>query len=121
MIRIDASAIVRLGEDLARLDLASTLSDPVEAAAAAAVEGMARDFVASGSFSAAVSYDLTSSDGSVKAEAGPEASGAGLLENIAYFGGVNGGGGTVPDPERWLEEVTPDLEKGVLDALEELL
>lgn len=51
-----------------------------------------------------ISYDLTDDANSVEAEIGPEKKAAGNLANIAYFGGVNGGGGTVPDPKNALDD-----------------
>ena len=52
-------------------------------------------------FAHLISFDEI--DGGYGVEVGPEPVGAGKLENIAYFGGVNGGGGTVPDPRGALE------------------
>lgn len=52
-----------------------------------------------------ISYDLL--DGGFGAEIGPEKVGAGNLANIAYFGGANGGGGTVPDPRGALDAEAP--------------
>jgi len=43
------------------------------------------------------------------------------LAGIAYFGGSNGGGGTVRDPAEALAEEAPNFEKYLLDVLEGLL
>lgn len=53
----------------------------------------------------AISYDIE--DDGFAAEIGPEKGGAGSLANIAYFGGANGGGGTVPDPRAALDAEIP--------------
>jgi len=50
-----------------------------------------------------ISYDITEDAGEVGAEIGPEKKAAGNLGNIAYFGGVHGGGATLPDPQGALE------------------
>ena len=47
----------------------------------------------------------------IEAEIGPETGGAGSLAGFAYFGGVNGGGGTVPDPQGALDAEAPNVEK----------
>lgn len=71
-----------------------------------------------GQVAAFITYDEV--DGGFAAEIGPEARGAGLLENIAYFG-TSRGGGTVPPPEGALQAEAPrflaamaDLVVGVL-------
>ena len=56
-------------------------------------------------FAHLISFDEI--DGGYGVEVGPEPVGAGKLENIAYFGGVHGGGGTVPDPKGALEAEAP--------------
>lgn len=44
-------------------------------------------------------------------EVGPEKRGAGNLGVIAYFGGRNGGGGTIPDPQGALDAEYPEFFK----------
>ena len=63
-----------------------------------------------------ISYDLKVGGDMIEAEIGPETGGAGSLAGFAYFGGVNGGGGTVPDPQGALDAEAPNVEK-YLDAL----
>lgn len=53
----------------------------------------------------------------LSAEIGPNKRGAGNLAHFAYFGGANGGGGTVRDPQRAAEEEAPRFER----ALDELM
>lgn len=66
------------------------------------------------------SYDLI--DGGFGAEVGPSTGGTepGSLANIAYFGGSNGGGGTVPDPQGALDAETPKFLKALADVVGEL-
>jgi hypothetical protein len=61
--------------------------------------------------------------GVIEAEIGPRTGSghAGNLANVAYFGGANGGGGTVPDPRGALEAEIPRFEKALLDVLGDLL
>ena len=67
----------------------------------------------------AISYDITSSAEGVEAEIGPDKSriATAKLANIAYFGGVHGGGGTLPDPQLALDAEEPKF----LKALEDLI
>ena len=60
---------------------------------------------------------------SIAAEIGPNKSrhAAAGLAGIAYFGGINGGGGTVRDPAEALAEEAPNFEKFLLEVLEGLL
>ena len=67
-------------------------------------------------FAHTVSYDLKVAGDTIEAEIGPETGGVGSLAGFAYFGGVNGGGGTVPDPQGALDAEAPNVEK-YLDAL----
>lgn len=67
-----------------------------------------------------ISYDLVDGGDTVEAEIGPEATGAGYLENIAYFGTARGGG-TVPDPQGALDKEAPNLEKYLLQLADGLL
>ncbi|MGO1607596.1 MAG: hypothetical protein ACTHXF_08975 [Brevibacterium yomogidense] len=70
-------------------------------------------------FAGQVSYDIT--DGGYGAEIGPRAEGAGRLENIAYFGGSNGGGGTVEDPQAAADRELPNFEKALAEVAEGLV
>ncbi|MCS3494066.1 hypothetical protein M2368_003094 [Arthrobacter sp. JUb119] len=59
----------------------------------------------------------------IAAEIGPNKSrhAAAGLAGIAYFGGANGGGGTVRDPAEALADEAPNFEKYLLDVLEGLI
>lgn len=66
-----------------------------------------------------ISYD-TINDG-MGVEVGPEKTGAGNLANIAYFGGVHGGGGTLPDPGNALRDELPNVTKWLEGLIVEVL
>ena len=72
-------------------------------------------------FSHRISYDLKVGPDSIEAEIGPETGGVGSLAGIAYFGGVNGGGGTVPDPLGALEAEAPNVERYLAELAEKAL
>lgn len=76
-------------------------------------------FTTSGGRPAKISYDIE--DDGFSAVIGPEHSGVGNLANIAYFGGSNGGGGTVPDPRGALDAEAPKFAKALADVAAELL
>lgn len=86
---------------------------------------MAADFGRSRSFGMigkTVSYDIQMDATGVEAEVGPNKRfRAARLANIAYFGGANGGGGTIRDPERALEEEVPRFEAALSDLLGDIL
>ena len=63
-----------------------------------------------------ITYDLAL--GGMSAIVGPEKRGAGNLANIAYFGGVHGGGGHIPDPMGALAAEVPKLEKALIDSVD---
>ena len=72
-------------------------------------------------FAHTVTYDLKVSGDMIEAEIGPETGGVGSLAGFAYFGGVNGGGGTVPDPQGALDAEAPNVEKYLAELAEEAL
>ena len=72
-------------------------------------------------FSHRISYDIKGGLDSIEAEIGPETGGVGSLAGIAYFGGVNGGGGTVPDPMGALEAEAPNVERYLAELAEKAL
>ena len=79
------------------------------------------EMAASKHFKAANSISFDEGDGGMAVEVGPTKSGAGNLANIAYFGGANGGGGTVPDPRGALEAEAQRFEKALTDLVGEIL
>lgn len=46
-----------------------------------------------------INFEQKQTANTAEAEIGPRKVGAGNLANLAYFGGSNGGGGTIADPE----------------------
>jgi hypothetical protein len=68
------------------------------------------------SIARSISYDRSYSVGQVAYEVGPDKSRGGQLGNIAYFGGANGGGGTL-DIDGPLKAEEPRF----LKALDEML
>ena len=54
-------------------------------------------------------------------EVGPEKRGAGNLGVIAYFGGVNGGGGTLADPIEALDAEGPRFIKALAELAGDVL
>ena len=72
-------------------------------------------------FKASRSIDFAVSDGGLAVAVGPSKGKPGSIANIAYFGGVNGGGGTVPDPRGALDAEVPRFEKALTDLVGEIL
>ena len=72
-------------------------------------------------FKASRSINFDVSDGGLAVAVGPSKGHPGSIANIAYFGGVNGGGGTVPDPRGALEAEAPRFEKALADLVGEIL
>lgn len=81
---------------------------------------MANDAKASPSFdySDAMSYEMLSD---FEAEIGANKGGIGSLAHIGVFGGANGGGGKIRDPQEALDEVAPDYESALADILERIV
>ena len=69
-----------------------------------------------------INYDLNVQQDGMEAEIGPDKRRrAARLANIAYFGGANGGGGTVRDPARALEDEGDNFENALAKLLEGVL
>ena len=76
-----------------------------------------------------VSYDTKVTRDGIEAEVGPDKSRhpglagppktrpAAPMANIAHFGGARGGGGTVPDPQKHLDDEEPRLIKAMGDVI----
>lgn len=65
-----------------------------------------------------ITYEVKADGDGISGEVGPDTStGYASFAHIAYFGGANGGGGTVPDPLEALAIEAPQFE----DALSKLL
>ena len=117
---VDASELRALIADLSSAPkLVHSEARAVVSKGALNIKNQMRDEVARSRhfrFAHTVSYDLKVGGDTIEAEIGPETGGVGSLAGFAYFGGVNGGGGTVPDPQGALDAEAPNVEKQV-DAL----
>lgn len=83
-------------------------------------------FAASPSFkgiAGSVGYDTRATREFVEAEIGPNKARrkAAALANIAHFGGANGGGGTIADPQTFLDDEAPNFVKALGDLIGEAL
>lgn len=122
IIEIDASDFARYADNLEAeaVKLLDGVKGVVSKGALKVKTSMRADMAASGHFAQAasrISYDTRAGAGWAEAEIGPAKGGPGDIANIAYFGGVHGGGGTVRDPQENLDEEAPFFEA----ALEKLL
>lgn len=128
-LRFDASQFDALARDLtaaAASDLVGKVGDVVNTGALRVKEGMRFDMLGSTHFHAVaddINYDIDRFTEHVRAEIGPQSAGyrVGDLAHIAYFGGSRGGGGTVRDPEYWLESEGKVIERYVGEILGGLL
>lgn len=69
-----------------------------------------------------VSFDEKAVDGGYEVEVGPDRSRrAARLAGIAHFGGANGGGGTLGDPQRFLDDEAPNIEAAVAQLIDKVL
>lgn len=126
MFDIDISELRALATDLGKIP--TRLLPEVDAIAKRGAQNlkdhMTADLAASRSFRGAagsVSYDSDYRPGVVQYEVGPDkARRGGALANIAYFGGANGGGGTV-DIDAPLAAEEPRLTSAIAKLLDDLL
>ncbi len=127
-IDIDVSDLYKTAADLqaGAKDLMPKIRPVISKGALNIKKKMAADFAGSrhfGQVARVVTYDMLGGSDFVEAQIGPETGGrvVGDLAHIAYFGGANGGGGTVPDPEVHLRAEEPVIERYVSEILEALL
>ena len=122
-ISMDMAEVRSLAQDMTAVDGRLTrYLLPVVRKAGVNIKNQMRDEVAQSrhfKFAQLISFDEI--DDGYGVEVGPEAIGAGLLENIAYFGGARGGGGTVPDPKGALEAEAPRFLEELGKAAEGLI
>lgn len=128
MIRVDTVGFGDLARDLrkASAHVGRELVPVAKKGAGNVKDGMRNDMRKSrhfGQVASSISYDVERTPVKVEAEIGPETGGrvVGDLAHIAYFGGINGGGGTVRDPEFHAHEEAPRFEKAVADVVDGLL
>ena len=122
---VDASELRKLASDLSNAPkLVRSEARGVIAKAALSIKNQMRDEVARSRhfrFAHTISYDIKGTGDTISAEAGPVAGGVASLAGFAYFGGVNGGGGTVPDPQGALDAEAPNVEKYLTELAEKAL
>lgn len=129
---VDDSELRALGADLVRAGsgIAARVRPVVLRGAGNISRQMRREMSASEYFKPAagtIGFDLRTFEGFgvgvIEAEIGPsaEAGSPGNIANVAYFGGANGGGGTVPDPQGALDEEMPRYIAALEDVLGDLL
>lgn len=123
MIEIDASGFDRYAGDLA--EAARRVAEGVPGVVSKGALNVKKDWNAAFGRSewfrlgGSVTYDVRSGAGWVEAAIGPDKDRhpRAALANIAHFGGANGGGGTIPDPQTFLDREAP----GYVSALERLI
>lgn len=138
MIRVETDGFGDLARDLrkASASVGKELVPVVKKGAGNVKRGMRSDMSKSrhfGQVAGTIDYEVDRTPVSVEAEIGPNktrypglpgpprAKRAAPIANIAYFGGVNGGGGKVRDPEYHAHEEAPRFEKAVADVVDGLL
>lgn len=128
-VQIDASELLALADELraAGEGLIGKIRPTVSKGSLNVKTQMRREMAASVHFKGAahtIGYEIREGVGWIESEIGPTTGagkGTGAISNIAYFGGANGGGGTVPDPMGALEKEIPNLEKFINEIVDGLL
>ena len=122
-VEIDTHEVKEFASELGRVPakVVTGIRPAVRKAGVNMKDQLREEMKASRHFRAAESISFDEGDGGMAVEVGPTKSGAGNLANIAYFGGANGGGGTVPDPRGALEAEAPRFEKALTDLVGEIL
>lgn len=124
-VTVDVSELRRFASDLGRAPakVQRGVTPVVMKGATKIKAGMQADMRESPSFrpiASSISYDVNADSGGVEAEIGPRKGSPGSLANIAYFGGSNGGGGTVDILGPLAEEADP-FERALLDLAEDAI
>lgn len=127
-VTVDVSELVALGRDLSKAgdDLMGKVRPVVSRGALNVKNGMREDMQGSrhfGQVAASISYEMSGNAVTSQAEVGPVTEGqtVGDLAHFAYFGGANGGGGSVRDPQAVLDEEEPRFVKAIEDVVGSLL
>ena len=128
MIEVDATDFLKLADEMERsaAKLIAGLVPGMERGAVNIKKGMRDEIAGSAWFYRAasdVTYDRRRSVSSLEYEIGPSSDGGrpGDLAALAYFGGSNGGGGTLPDPSGHLDREEPALVENIARVLEGVL
>lgn len=121
-VDFDASELDALARDMADAD--ERISQDRDRIGRKAAQNIKRDWTAAAAlsryFDMTISYDENVWFGAVyEAEVGPgRHRRANRLAGIAHFGGANGGGGTLGDPQRFADAEAPRLADFLADAAE---
>lgn len=127
-VSIDTSEIRALAADMSKVDerLNRWVEPIVETSGRRVRDQHRREMSASRSFKGiapGITAEVVKAGfggaGVFEARIGPEKGRPGSLANIAYFGGSNGGGGTVPDPQVALEAEHPNFAKALAELAAE--
>lgn len=128
MIEIDASDFLKLADEIERnaAKLVAEITPSMERGAVKIKTAMRDELAGTKWFYGAtpdVTYDRRKGVSSVEYEIGPRSEGQrpGDLAALAYFGGSNGGGGTLPDPRGHLDAEEAALVENVARVLGEIL
>ena len=118
-----AGDLTQLAADLAKGVDMGKVRDAVDVSGKAIQTRMRSDASRSRHFRLAPTITTESREffGGPGVEVGPEKRGAGNLGVIAYFGGVNGGGGTLADPMEALEAESPRFIRALEDLAGDVL
>ena len=127
-MRVDTSELRAFATELSRVapEVARAVPAVVKKGANNIKSSMQADFRESRSFghiARTVTYDTTVDATGVEAEIGPDKSrgGGASLAHIAYWGGANGGGGTVEDPQAAADREEPNFTRALGDLLDGIL
>lgn len=127
MMEINTSELDALARDFADAD--QRISRDRDRIGRKAAQNIKRDWSMDAAFSRhfrigpTISYDETVRFGAVyEAEIGPNRRfRAARLAGIAHFGGANGGGGTLGDPQKYADAEAPTLAEYLAEAAEKAL
>lgn len=122
-ISIDTSELRTLAADLTQAPAEVARKAPaVVRRGAVNIKNDLRDKMAQSTyFQASQHITFDELDGGMAAEIGPEKVGAGNLAVIAYWGGANGGGGTVEDPQAAADREEPNFTRALGDLFDGIL
>lgn len=123
-ITVDASEARTLAADLRRVEprLSRLVRPALNRSSLAIKNQLQTEMQRSRSFGVvarSISYDISGGAGEIASEIGPVKGSPGSLANIAYFGGANGGGGTVPAPDGALAAEVDNFAQYLAEAAEQ--
>lgn len=126
-VELDMSELLAFGRDLSRsgTEVLGKVRPVIAKCALNVKNAMRADMQGSrhfGQVARSITYDTKSGAVMAEAEVGPVTEGrtVGDLAHLAYFGGVNSGGGTVRDPQGALDDEAPNFVKALEDVIRDL-